>query len=170
MEDLFLGSQWSIILGYRRLSVKFLFFFTHSLFLFLFLTGTNFPPRLLPTSLSCTSWSNIWFKRFLSGQETIKRRKLRLSSCLVPINFQPFFSLCVILLMHHFLPFLVQFSFLGGNTGREWEGTVSLVQTWRMVEIYREISSGIHPSLLFIVVSGQIWDLQPNLPFSSVFF
>ena len=35
MEDLFLGSQWSIILGYRRLSVKFLFFFTHSLFLFL---------------------------------------------------------------------------------------------------------------------------------------
>ena len=24
MEDLFLGSQWSIILGYRRLSVKFL--------------------------------------------------------------------------------------------------------------------------------------------------
>merc|ERR1711893_492758 len=25
MEDLFLGSQWSIILGYRRLSVKFLF-------------------------------------------------------------------------------------------------------------------------------------------------
>ena len=40
-------------------------------------------------------------------QETIKRRKLRLSSCLVPINFQPFFSLCVILLMHHFLPFLV---------------------------------------------------------------
>merc|ERR1739838_117677 len=42
MEDLFLGSQWSIILGYRRLSVKFLFFFTHSLFLFLFLTGTTF--------------------------------------------------------------------------------------------------------------------------------
>ena len=41
MEDLFLGSQWSIILGYRRLSVKFLFFFTHSLFLFLFLTGTT---------------------------------------------------------------------------------------------------------------------------------
>ena len=26
MEDLFLGSQWSIILGYRRLSVKFSFF------------------------------------------------------------------------------------------------------------------------------------------------
>ena len=25
LEDLFLGSQWSIILGYRRLSVKFLY-------------------------------------------------------------------------------------------------------------------------------------------------
>ena len=43
-----------------------------------------------------------------------------------------------------------------------------------MVEIYREISSGIHPSLLFIVVSGQIWDLQPiamsnpSSPFSPV--
>ena len=30
LEDLFLGSQWSIILGYRRLSVK--FFFYYSLF------------------------------------------------------------------------------------------------------------------------------------------
>ena len=48
-----------------------------------------------------------------------------------------------------------------------WPGILNFGEkTWRMVEIYREISSGIHPSLLFIVVSGQIWDLQPN-PLSS---
>ena len=35
MEDLFLGSQWSIILGYRRLSVKFLFTSLFPIFPFL---------------------------------------------------------------------------------------------------------------------------------------
>ena len=34
MEDLFLGSQWSIILGYRRLSVKFFFFILNNFFVF----------------------------------------------------------------------------------------------------------------------------------------
>ena len=37
MEDLFLGSQWSIILGYRRLSVKSFFFSNFSVFFIFYL-------------------------------------------------------------------------------------------------------------------------------------
>jgi len=44
MEDLFLGGQWSIILGYRRLSVKSLFsliLFNPMITAFKFTTSTN---------------------------------------------------------------------------------------------------------------------------------
>jgi hypothetical protein len=46
MEDLFLGGQWSIILGYRRLSVKSLFSLSY---------GT-------PTAQIYLSFNNISFK------------------------------------------------------------------------------------------------------------
>jgi len=104
-------------------------------------------------------------------QETIKRRKLRLSSCLVPINFQPFFSLCVILLMHHFLPFLVlplmdlpfilclsRITFLSF--------AIFYVSLTLDLQDFPELLIPNQAYLLFIVVSGQIWDLQPN-PLSS---
>merc|ERR1712113_450593 len=58
MEDLFLGSQWSIILGYRRLSVKFLFtsLFLLPFFLSLHYISNNlfiFRIFMIPTLIAC---------------------------------------------------------------------------------------------------------------------
>jgi len=87
MEDLFLGSQWSIILGYRRLSVKFLFtshfyflFISWSFMIILFL---NF--HILVPNCQVFILENCWTGQNILGHDYKRKRgELRSTDLWIP--------------------------------------------------------------------------------------